>query len=176
LPKQTGLARFEQAALPFLDQAYSFARWLTGDDRTAELALQDAYVRAIEIFAGVPSAATRTWLFNIVRSACYTKLKLDADIESEAPAPAADSCDAADSGGPIVPEDAAVESRVEQLGIHLREVLVLRELDGFSYKEIAEIVGVPVGRVIRRLALAREGLGPPVGDAEAAVMEAAHDL
>ena len=155
--------RFGQVLLPHLDAAYNLARWLTRDDHDAEDLVQAAYLRALKSFDGFHGANSRAWLLTIVRNACYTWLQ---QKRARGPAVAFDEgihgagSDAADPEKSLLSEDQrrSVQRAVEALPLDLREVVVLRELEGLSYKEIAQIVAIPMGTVMSRLARARERL------------------
>jgi RNA polymerase sigma factor (sigma-70 family) len=155
--------RFEQALLPHLDAAYNLARWLTHDDHDAEDLVQAAYLRALKFFGGFHGANARAWLLTIVRNACYTWLE---QKRVRGPATAFDEgihgveSDAMDPEKRLQREEdqQSVRRAVEELPLELREVVVLRELEGLSYKEIAAIAGIPLGTVMSRLARARERL------------------
>jgi RNA polymerase sigma factor (sigma-70 family) len=155
--------RFEQALLPHLDAAYNLARWLTHDDHDAEDLVQAASLRALKSFSGFHGANARAWLLTIVRNACYTWLE---QKRARGPATAFDEeihgveSDAMDPEKRLLREEAqqSVRRAVEGLPVELREVVVLRELEGLSYKEIAAIAGIPLGTVMSRLARARERL------------------
>jgi RNA polymerase sigma factor (sigma-70 family) len=169
---RTAGARFEAAVLPHLDAAYNLARWLTRDDHAAQDVVQEAYLRALKFFGSFRGGDGKAWLLAIVRNACFDWLKVrrtqdlhepfDEDIHS----PDMDR-PAGHAGGAVGnPESsAATSSAAERLGDALerlpaeyREALVLRELEGLSYKEIASIAEVPIGTVMSRLARARKQL------------------
>jgi RNA polymerase sigma factor (sigma-70 family) len=155
--------RFERALLPHLDAAYNLARWLTHDDHDAEDLVQTAYLRSLKFFGGFHGANARAWLLTIVRNACYTWLE---QKRAHGPATAFDEeihgvdSDAMDPEKRLFGEEdqQSVRRAVEELPLELREVVVLRELEGLSYKEIAAIAGIPLGTVMSRLARARERL------------------
>ena len=155
--------RFEQALLPHLDAAYNLARWLTRDDHDAEDLVQAAYLRALKFFGGFHGANSRAWLLTIVRNACYTWLQ---QKRARGPAVAFDEgihgagSDAADPEKSLLSEDQrrSVQRAVEALPLDLREVVVLRELEGLSYKDIAAVTGLPPGTIMSRLARGRERL------------------
>jgi RNA polymerase sigma-70 factor (ECF subfamily) len=165
--------RFERLALPHLDAAYNLARWLTRNDQDAQDVLQEAALRALRYFAGFRGGNARPWLMQIVRHTCWSWLADnrpadvvaldDADTaRQEAAAPAADE-------PPAVAMRAADRAQLNQalstLPVVFREVIVLRELEDLSYKEIADVVGAPVGTVMSRLArgraLLRDALATP---------------
>jgi RNA polymerase sigma-70 factor (ECF subfamily) len=139
----------------------NLARWLLGNRADAEDVVQDAMLRAYRFFPGFRGGDARPWLLQIVRNSCYSWLEKNRPMEFNAefdeqmhahPAPS--------------PESAAVQANqrehlsraLESLAPRAREVLVLRELEGCSYKEIAEIAGIPIGTVMSTLARARERL------------------
>jgi RNA polymerase sigma-70 factor (ECF subfamily) len=153
--------RFEETVLPHLDAAFNYARWLTRSDAEAEDVVQDACVRAIRFLPSLRDDDARSWLFAIVRNAWYSRQRgrmrepaFFGDTRSEPP------------DGGLDPEERLLQQRavvrvhaaLEQLPVDFREVIVLREIDGLSYKEIATAIGVPIGTVMSRLARARERL------------------
>jgi RNA polymerase sigma-70 factor (ECF subfamily) len=160
--------RFERTLLPHLDAAYNLARWLTRNGHDAEDVVQAAYLRALKSFGGFRGADGRAWLLAIVRNASYTWLEQKRargpeaafveeihGVESHAMDPEKLLLRAEDQQ--------LVRRTVEDLPLELREVLVLRELEGLSYKEIAAILGIPMGTVMSRLARARERLHQRLG-------------
>ena len=155
--------RFELLVLPHLDAGLNLARWLTHNDHDAQDVVQEAFVRAIRFVEGFRGDNARAWLLRIVRNTCFSWLKEnrpadliafdDADSAlHEIAAPAADE-------PPSIAMRNADRQRINEaiaaLPIVFREVLVLRELEDFSYKEIARIADIPVGTVMSRLARAR---------------------
>ena len=161
--------RFERLVLPHLDAAYNLARWLAGNDHDAEDIAQDACVRAFRFVEGCRATDGRAWLLTIVRNSAYSWLKknrslpsisLDDDefAEIEDHATADRSSHSADTN--------ALRAALEALPPEFREILVLRELEGFSYKEIAEVAELPVGTVMSRLARARRQLRDTLSESE----------
>lgn len=145
--------------MPHLDAAYNLARWLAGNDHDAEDIVQEACVRAFRFGAGFRGGNSRSWLLAIVRNASYSWLKKNrpkaiVSIEDE------DMAEIEDPGALAFERaDAAVlRAALEELPAEFRETLVLRHLEGLSYKEIAEVADVPVGTVMSRLARARQQL------------------
>ena len=157
-------ARFEQLALPLLDDAMHLAVWLAASRTDAEDIVQEAMLRAYKYFDRFTGAAFRPWLLAIVRNTAMTWLKrnrstklvlvpepsaeqrLDADVElAESPESALLQRDRA----------AEVNRAVAALPDEFREVIVLRELHDLSYKEIAAVIDVPIGTVMSRLSRAR---------------------
>jgi RNA polymerase sigma-70 factor (ECF subfamily) len=160
--QEKNLERFEESILPHLAAAYNLARWLTRDDRDAEDVVQEAYLRALRFFGGFRGGDGRAWLLKIVRNTCYTWLQQNRSpqlaafedeveqVESEAPSPEASLIENADRK--------LLARALEELPVEFREAIVLRELEGLSYKEIADLVDVPLGTVMSRLARARKRL------------------
>jgi RNA polymerase sigma-70 factor (ECF subfamily) len=169
VPAESDLARFEQALLPHLGAAYNLARWLTRDDHDAEDAVQEAYLRALKFFGGFHGADGRTWLLAIVRNVCYSSLQkkrshgvaIAFDDETHAT-----GADALNPQTLLVREEdrRSMRKAVEELPPELREVVVLRELEGLSYKEVAAIADIPLGTVMSRLARARDRLQQRLGE------------
>jgi RNA polymerase sigma-70 factor, ECF subfamily len=153
--------RFEQLVLPHLDSAFNLARWLLRSPTDAEDVVQEAVLRAYRFFDGFHGTEARAWLLQIVRNCCHSWLQKNRSLEllSEFDEEL-HQCQAS------TPETIATqldERRrlmfiLESLPGRYREVLVLRDLDGCSYKEIAEITGVPMGTVMSTLSRARERL------------------
>ena len=161
--------RFGQAVLPHLDAAYNLARWLTRDDHDAEDLVQAAYLRALKSFGGFHGTNSRAWLLTIVRNSCYTWFQ---QKRARGTATAFDEeihgagSDAGDPEKQLLSADQkqSVRRAVEELPLDLRDVVVLRELEGLSYKEIATIAEIPLGTVMSRLSRARERLRQSLGD------------
>jgi RNA polymerase sigma-70 factor (ECF subfamily) len=157
------LARFEQAILPHLDAAYNLARWLTRDDHDADDVVQEAYLRAFHFFDSFHGGDGRPWLLTIVRNTCYTWLKRNRPHE---PMVAFDEEKHSGAGAGAAPDAPLLQSEdkrlleqaLQELAPEFREAIVLRELEGLSYKEIADITGAPLGTVMSRLARARQRL------------------
>jgi len=154
---------FEQVVLPHLDAAYNLARWLTRNGHDAEDVVQEASLRALRFFGGFHGGNARAWLLAIVRNVCYDWLRRNRP--SEASASFDEEVHGADDDGPT-PEDLLIEQAgrvrlreaLETLPVTWREVLILRDLEGLSYKEIADVAGIKIGTVMSRLARARAGL------------------
>jgi len=157
------ISRFDQVVMPHLASAYNLARWLTRNAHDAEDVVQEAMLRAYKFFDSFHGTDGRTWMLRIVRNTCYTWL------EKNRHARAADTFDEArhSPGTPAIAPDAALLAGEEcellrqvlaQLPEESREMIVLRELEGMTYREIASVTGVPMGTVMSRLARARERL------------------
>jgi RNA polymerase sigma-70 factor, ECF subfamily len=151
---------FEQAVLPHLDAAYNLARWLMRNDQDAQDVAQEAYLRAFRFFPGFRGGNARAWLLKIVRNTCYTWLHANRPLQD------AEEFDERlfppDSRAPNPEEsvlqndsDTLVRKALEELPSNFREVLILRELEGMSYREIADITGMPAGTVMSSLSRAR---------------------
>lgn len=155
--------RFELAILPHLDAAYNLARWLMRNDDEAADAVQDACLRALRSIGGFRGDDGRGWLLAIVRNTCYTRLKRGATRDSHSEFD--DETHSAQIETPD-PERLLERSRdgealrraLEGLPEELREIIVMRELDGMAYKEIAQVAAIPLGTVMSRLARARKRL------------------
>jgi len=154
---------FEAATLPHLRAAYNLARWLTRNAADADDVVQEAYLRAFKHFGSFRGGDGRPWLLAIVRNTCYTWMQhnrspeltipLDDElyeIESKDLNPEALLLQSADIQ--------IVRQALEELPVEFREALVLRELEGLSYRQIAEVVDIPLGTVMSRLARARKRL------------------
>jgi RNA polymerase sigma-70 factor, ECF subfamily len=154
--------QFEQLMLPHLDAAYSLARYLVRDRHDAEDLVHDAYLRALRYFASFRGGDERAWLLTIVRRTCYSWLKR----HRGRPVPVEfDEAEHSGDQGTEVEEqalDGALRDRlrraVEALPIEFREVVALRDVQDLSYKEIAAVLGIPLGTVMSRLARARRRL------------------
>jgi len=167
----TRLARFEELVLPHLDAAYNLARWLTRNDHDAEDVVQEAFVRAMRYFDRMKGSEARPWLLAIVRNTCYSWLEknrpadmvglddagaLASDIET------AGHASATEANPEVILLQSAnrklVNQALEELPVVFREVIVMREIEDLSYKEIASIAGIPAGTVMSRLSRGREML------------------
>src|SRR5438270_5191450 len=154
-------ARFEQLVLPHLDAAFNLARWLLKSREDSEDVTQEAMLRAFRFFGRFHGGDARAWLLQIVRNTCYTWLgknrpaelmtEFDEDVHQLQAANPETLASQAD-------ERQRLMLALESLPPRFREVLVLRELEGCSYKEIGEITGIPIGTVMSTLSRARERL------------------
>jgi RNA polymerase sigma factor (sigma-70 family) len=161
LQEQSDVVRFEQAVLPHLDAAYNLARWLTRNDADAADVVQESFLRALKFFGGFRGGDTRAWLLTIVRNACYTWLRRNRVHELATSFDEEEHSGESDDPETILLEGADREMlghALEALPVEFREVIILRELEGLSYKKIAGIADVPVGTVMSRLARGRKRL------------------
>lgn len=154
---------FEEVVLPHLDAAYNLARWLTRNTQDAEDVVQEAYLRAFRFFSGFHGGNARTWLLTIVRNTCYSWLEKNRTHERAAAFDEQVHTDIVESQDPetllLRKADAELlQQTLEELPTTFREVLVLVEMEGLPYKQVAEMLGIPVGTVMSRLARARRQL------------------
>ncbi len=157
------LARFEAVILPHLDAAYNLARWLTRNEDDAQDMVQEAYLRAFKFFDAMQGLDGRAWLLAIVRNVCYTWLQKNRQREIATSFDEEIHSGERESSNPEIfalqsADRELIQTALEQLPVEFREIVVLRELEGLSYKEIAEIAKIPTGTVMSRLARARERL------------------
>ena len=160
---QSKAGRFEEIVLPHLAAAYNLARWLVHNEHDAEDLVQEAYLRAFKSFAGYYGGNSRSWLLTIVRNTCYTWLQknrvlhvtesLDDNLDEL-------GLDFADPEMLLLQSVDAqmVRQALAELPLEFREVVVLREMEGFAYKEIADVIDLPLGTVMSRLARGRKRL------------------
>ena len=165
----TRLSRFENSVLPHLDAAYNLARWLTRNDHDAEDVVQEAFMRALRYFDAMKGPESRPWLLGIVRNTCYTWIEKNrpADLapldDAEALGNDVETLGQASPFGPS-PEVVMLQSAnrklvnqaLEELAVGYREVIVMREIEDMSYKDIATVAGIPIGTVMSRLSRGRE--------------------
>ena len=160
MPEYNRTGNFEQQALPHLNAAYNLARGLTRNEQDAEDVVQEAYLRAFRFFSAFRGGDPRAWLMRIVRNTCYTWLHVNRPLqvakEFEENLFRPDSC-APNPEEALLQNDNGILLRkaLEKLPPNFREVLILRELEGMSYKEISDITGMPAGTVMSSLSRAR---------------------
>jgi len=154
---------FEHTILPHLDAAYNLARWLAGNEHDAQDIVQESCLRAVKFFEGFRGGNPRAWLLTIVRNTSYTWLKKrgaahmhasidDEEFELEDVAANPQQLEMA------MDNVERMRAAIDQLPPEYREVIVLREMEEYSYKEIADIADVPIGTVMSRLARGRQQL------------------
>ena len=153
--------RFNLLVLPHLNSAFNLARWLVRNRTDAEDVTQEAMLRAYRFFGGFHGGDARAWLLQIVRNASFSWME-----KNRRPEPEAEFNEEVHVPNNITPESLAVAGRnrdqlaraLETLPPRFREVIVLRELEGCSYKEIAAITSIPIGTVMSALSRARQQL------------------
>jgi RNA polymerase sigma-70 factor (ECF subfamily) len=156
-----GASRFEQLVLPQLDAAYNLARWLTRNPSDAEDVVQDACERALKYVGGLRGDEPRAWFLTIVRHAAYDWIKRNRPAElipdgAEALERAADMVQPTPEQSAVTQASgAALAEAIAALPLGYREVLILRELEEMPYRDIAQVVDIPIGTVMSRLARAR---------------------
>jgi RNA polymerase sigma factor (sigma-70 family) len=163
LEEDEKLSHFEQAILPHMDAAYNLARWLARNEQDAQDVVQESYLRAFRFFGGYRGGSSRAWLLKIVRNTFYTWVQQNRMQHISEPFDeqlhAVESDDATPETVLVKKADSQLVRRVlEELPIEFRETLVMRELEGMSYKEIADIADIPLGTVMSRLARGRKEL------------------
>jgi RNA polymerase sigma-70 factor (ECF subfamily) len=155
--------QFEQVVLPHIDAAYNLARWLVRSPADADDVVQEAYLRALRFFDGFRGGDSRSWILKIVRNTSYSW------VRKNRPAELADEFDEtihsdenathnAEAALVSRAESDRVRNALESLPVAFREVLVLREIEELSYKEISDITGMPMGTVMSSLSRARRRL------------------
>jgi RNA polymerase sigma-70 factor (ECF subfamily) len=156
--------RFEEIFLPYLDAAYNLARWIIRHDQDAQDVVQDAYIRALKGFHLFRGGNSRGWFLTIVRNTAYTSLNRRA-VAEEKLIPYEEekygniiSIDESDNELPTEAQKEYLQKALERLPLEFREVIILYELEGLSYKELASTLGIPVGTVMSRLSRARRRL------------------
>ena len=160
---------FERVVMPHLNDAYTLARYLMHDEHDAQDVVQDSVLRAIRHIDGFRHGDARAWLLTIVRNCCYTwhkshkRERSNVSLSDESALTVADS-NTADDATIRASDSELIRAAVDRLPAELREVLVLRELNELSYREISEVVGVPMGTVMSRLSRAREKLAAVLGE------------
>jgi RNA polymerase sigma factor (sigma-70 family) len=165
---ESRLRLFEEIILPHLNAAYNLARWLTRNEHDAQDVVQEAYLRAFRFFDSYKGGDGKSWLLEIVRNTCFTwrrreKRNLTTVVFDEAAHTS--------SAHPPNQEEALVEAAnrtilqncIERLPEGFREVLVMRDLEEMSYRQIAEVAGLPAGTVMSRLSRARKRIEECVG-------------
>ena len=154
-------ASFEQVVLPHRDAAFNLAKWLMHHEQDAEDCVQEAYMRAFRAWASFRGTDGRSWFLAIVRNLCYSRwrqrqrtdpaVSFDESIHAD-PAQGTETAWRHALARELVPR------ALEQLPLEAREIIVLHEIEGLAYKEIAEVIGLPIGTVMSRLARARQKL------------------
>ncbi len=159
MAEQSKTRRFEALMLPHLDAAWNLARWLTRSDHDAEDVVQEAFLRAFRFFDGFHGAQSRPWLLAIVRNTAYSWM--EKNREATVPLAEDGSHDGVQEAGPEAlamrgDTRRCVNAALTRLPAEYREVMVLRELEDLSYREIAQVAAIPIGTVMSRLARGRK--------------------
>jgi RNA polymerase sigma factor (sigma-70 family) len=154
---------FEQAIFPHLNAAYNLARWLLRSDQDAQDVVHDSFLRAHRYFASFQGIDGRAWLLGIVRNTCMTRLRNKRSSEpltalAEQRERSEDVGDDPERALLLKENIASLRNCIEALPPEYREVVIMRELEELSYKEIAEALGVAIGTVMSRLNRARKRL------------------
>ncbi|HZS17689.1 MAG TPA: sigma-70 family RNA polymerase sigma factor [Candidatus Udaeobacter sp.] len=163
MTQSPGLSEFERQVLPHLDAAYNLAQFLMRNDQDAEDVVQEAALRAFRFFGNFRGENSRAWFLSIVRNTSFSAMKrnradentitFDEELHGETIPPL-------DAGAVLdrTQDQRTVRDAIEQLPAEFREAITLRELEGLSYKQIADIAGVPIGTIMSRLARGRHQL------------------
>ena len=153
--------QFEALALPHLDAAYNLARWLSRSPTDAEDIVQEAMLRAFDAFDQLRGDNIRPWLMRIVRNCChahfghrYRRRHVPLPVGAATPELVYDGPDA-EALAVRASDGRRLRATMATLPDEFREVLILREMEDFSYREIAEVIGAPIGTVMSRLSRAR---------------------
>jgi RNA polymerase sigma factor (sigma-70 family) len=176
-PGQDDHARFARLVLPHLGDAYSLARWITGNRADAEDVVQDACLRAFRAIGSVGDGSARPWVLTVVRNTAYTWLRKnrpsailaveDLEVVETANAKAGDPDSETPETALIARADAAsLQAAIMALPTAYRETMILRDVQGLSYREIGEVTGVPIGTVMSRLARGRNQVIKAIGRTE----------
>jgi RNA polymerase sigma factor (sigma-70 family) len=160
MPQLNTPDRFEQTVLPHLGAAYNLAKWLTQNVHDADDVVQESCLRAFQFFSGYRGGDSRAWFLRIVRNTCYTWIRKNRPTELSF---SIDDKTIEIASTERTPEEAALRKvdsallakAIDNLPAEFRETLILRDLEGLSYKEIADVIEAPLGTVMSRLARAR---------------------
>ena len=177
LEAKSKLALFEATVLPHLSGAYNFARWLVQNESDAEDVVQESYLRAFKYFEGYHGGDSRAWLLAIVRNTAYNWLQQNRSRQLTAPIDeTTESLAAADDQNPETILLARIDQEMlrqalTELPIEFREVMVLREMEELSYKDIAALCDLPIGTVMSRLARGRRRLQERLARHESGMMK-----
>jgi len=155
------MAWFDTVVVPHMRAAYNLARWLTGNDSDAEDVVQEAYLRAFRFSDTYRGGDGRAWLLAIVRNTCYTWMEQNRKPSLMLPDDMAELDDSQSNPETVLLrniDSGLLRSAIEALPPEFREAIVLRELEGLSYKEMSAVTAVPLGTVMSRLARARTRL------------------
>jgi RNA polymerase sigma-70 factor, ECF subfamily len=169
LPDDTKAVDFDRTFLPHMDAAYNLARWLVRNDHDAQDVVQEAYLRAVRFVGGFRGGDPGAWILAIVRNTAFTWLKRNRGSDSPAEFDEQLHGGSSEESGleaEVVrkADGAMIHAALDQLPDEFREVIVLRDIEGLSYKEIADATDIPIGTVMSRLARARTKLASSLKD------------
>jgi RNA polymerase sigma factor (sigma-70 family) len=176
-PGQDDHARFARLVLPHLGDAYSLARWITGNRADAEDVVQDACLRAFRAIGSVGDGSARPWVLTVVRNTAYTWLRKNRpsavlavedleDVETANAKPGDPDSETPETALIARADAASLQAAIMALPTAYRETMILRDVQGLSYREIGEVTGVPIGTVMSRLARGRNRVIKAIGKAE----------
>jgi RNA polymerase sigma-70 factor (ECF subfamily) len=159
-PLRHRMPSFEEIMLPHLPNAYGLARWLLRNEQDAEDSVQEAYLRAYKAFGQFRGGDGRAWLLTILRNVCYSRLRKNRNInlhEEFDESVHGITADGPEAAGPLQGEVSPelLQEAMAALPEKMREMIVLHDFEGMVYRQIADVVGVPIGTVMSRLARAR---------------------
>jgi RNA polymerase sigma-70 factor (ECF subfamily) len=179
MPVGADVGELAERLLPYLDSAHNLARWLVRSGEDAEDVVQEAYLRALQYARGFRGGDARAWLLTIVRNTAYKWLRKTRAYEPVEQFDEEIHTSGSDGSNPeqLLLQNAdgrLVETALSQLSVRFREILVLRELEGLSYKEIADVMDVPMGTVMSTLSRARDRFRQAVVDRVGLVPAASH--
>jgi RNA polymerase sigma-70 factor (ECF subfamily) len=176
-PAQDDHARFARLVLPHLGDAYSLARWITGNRADAEDVVQDACLRAFRAVGSIGNASARPWVLTVVRNTAYTWLRKNRpsavlavenleDVETANAKPGDPDSETPETALIARADAVSLQAAIMALPTAYRETLILRDVQGLSYREIGEVTGVPIGTVMSRLARGRNHVIKTIGRTE----------
>jgi RNA polymerase sigma factor (sigma-70 family) len=176
-PGQDDHARFARLVLPHLGDAYSLARWITGNRADAEDVVQDACLRAFRAIGSVGDGSARPWVLTVVRNTAYTWLRKNRpsaifavedieDVETANAKPGDPDSETPETALIARADAASLQAAIMALPTAYRETMILRDVQGLSYREIGEVTGVPIGTVMSRLARGRNIVIKAIGRTE----------
>jgi RNA polymerase sigma factor (sigma-70 family) len=176
-PGQDDHARFARLVLPHLGDAYSLARWITGNRADAEDVVQDACLRAFRAIGSVGDGSARPWVLTVVRNTAYTWLRKNRpsavlavedleDVETTNAKPGDPDSETPETALIARADAASLQAAIMALPTAYRETMILRDVQGLSYREIGEVTGVPIGTVMSRLARGRNHVIKTIGRIE----------
>jgi RNA polymerase sigma factor (sigma-70 family) len=176
-PAQDDHARFARLVLPHLGDAYSLARWITGNRADAEDVVQDACLRAFRAVGSIGDGSARPWVLTVVRNTAYTWLRKNRpsavlavenleEVETANAKPGDPDSETPETAVIARADAASLQAAIMALPTAYRETMILRDVQGLSYREIGEVTGVPIGTVMSRLARGRNHVIKTIGRSE----------